>query len=374
MRFKNFRFTLLAAAAMTAGCSIFAGPPEIKKGHGAQMQAIVHTEFGSPDVLRLEQVDILQPEESDHVLVKVHAAAANPLDWRIIRGTPKVFRMMSGRRYPESARRGVDFAGVVVAVGKGVTKFKPGDEVFGVAGGTFAEYARAREKRIALKPAGVSWGDAAAVPVGAMTALQSLRDAGKLKAGQKVLINGASGGVGTYGVQIAKAMGAEVTGVCSGRNVELVRSLGADRVIDYTQEDFTQRPERYDLIIDNVGVRPLSEMRRVLADQGTYVMIGAGGVDDNTWGFGLLWGFVHRAALSPFTDQTLTFQMADTTTADLEYVARLMQEGKVRSVIDRRYPLAETPEAIRYLETGRARGKVVIDVAGTATHAVSAKE
>lgn len=354
------RFAILATALSASAC---AGAPELQKGHGEQMKAIVYTEYGTADVLRLEEIDRPVLKEDNQVLVKVRAAAANPVDWHYVRGTPYLMRMKAGFRAPQHPRLGTDMAGEVVAVGKGVTKFKPGDEVFGVAPGTFAEYAWAREHRLAPKPASISFEEAAAAPVAAITALQSLRDAGKLKAGQKVLINGASGGVGTYGVQIAKALGAEVTGVCSGRNVELVRSLGADHVIDYTKEDFTQRPERYDLVIDNVGTRPLSDMRSVLTDDGTFVKIGGGGPDDMKWGFGFIGGMVQRKMAGWFTDQKLTSLLADIRTPDLEYLAGLMTEGKLRSVIDRRYPLAETPEAIRYLETGRARGKVVIDVA-----------
>jgi len=355
------RIALLAATAATSAC---AGATELQKGHGEQMKAIVQTEFGTADVLRLEEIDRPTIKEDSQLLIKVHAAAINPLDWHEMRGTPYIGRAFGmGWSAPKNPKRGVDVAGEVIAVGKGVTKFKPGDQVFGVAPGSLAEYAWARERRIALKPASLSWEEAAAIPVAAITALQSLRDAGKLKAGQKVLINGASGGVGTYGVQIAKAMGAEVTGVCSGRNVELVKSLGADHVIDYTQEDLTERPERYDLVIDNVGTRSLSEMRSVLTDDGTFVLVGGGGPDDTKWGFGFIGGMIHRKVAGWFTDQTLTFMLAEVTTADLDYLAGLITEGKMKSVIDRRYPLAETPEAVRYLETGRARGKVVIDIA-----------
>lgn len=363
-RFKEMLHLVVIAIAICAisGC---AGATELKKGHGEQMKAVVSTEFGPPDVLRLEEIDRPTIEEDNQVLVKVRAAAINPLDWHEIRGTPYFARAMGmGWTSPKNPKRGVDFAGDVVAVGKGVTKFKPGDAVFGVAPGSLAEYAWAREHRIALKPADVSYPEAAAIPVAAVTALQSLRDTGKLKPGQKVLINGASGGVGTYGVQIAKALGAEVTAVCSGRNAELVRSLGADHVIDYTQEDPTASPQRYDLIVDNVGTRPLSDMRRVLADGGTFVLVGGGGPDDMTWGFGFFGGMIQRKVAGWFTDQTLTFMIAQVRTDDLEYLAGLATEGRLKSVIDRRFPLAETPEAVRYLETGRARGKVVIDVAG----------
>jgi NADPH:quinone reductase-like Zn-dependent oxidoreductase len=361
MHIRLFRFAILAAVAGATAC---AGATELKKGTGEQMRAVVSTEFGTPDVLRVEEIDRPTIKEDNQVLVKVRAAAINPLDWHEIRGTPYIGRFIGmGFSAPKNPQRGVDFAGEVIAVGKGVTKFKPGDAVFGVAPGSLAEYAWARDTRIALKPEGISYQEAAAVPVAAITALQSLRDAGKLKPGQKVLINGASGGVGTYGVQIAKALGADVTAVCSGRNVELVRSLGADRVVDYTKDDLAQTAERYDLIIDNVGNRSLSDMRSVLTDDGTYVLVGGGGPEDMTWGFGFLGGMVKRKVAGWFTDQTLTFMLANVRTPDLEYLAGLMAEGKLKSVIDRRYPLAEAPEAVRYLETGRARGKVVIDVA-----------
>ena len=356
-----FRFAVILAVIVAVSAC---GATELKKGNGEQMKAIVSTEFGPPDVLRLEEIDRPEIKEDNQLLVKVHAAAINPLDWHEIRGTPYFARAMGmGWSSPKNPKRGVDFAGEVIAVGKGVTKFKPGDQVFGVAPGSLAEYAWAREHRVALKPAGISYGEAAAIPVAAITALQSLRDTGKLKAGQTVLINGASGGVGTYGVQIAKALGAEVTAVCSGRNAELVRSLGADHVIDYTLEDLTERPERYDLVIDNVGVRSPSDMRRVLKDDGTFVLIGGGGPDDMVWGFGFVGGMIGLKVAGWFTDQTLKFMIAEVRTPDLEYLAGLMAEGKLKSVIDRRYPLAETPDAVRYLETGRARGKVVIDVA-----------
>jgi NADPH:quinone reductase-like Zn-dependent oxidoreductase len=363
-RFKEMLHlaVIVIALWMVSGC---AGSTELQKGNGEQMKAVVSTEFGTPDVLRVEDVDRPAIKEDNQVLVKVHAAAINPLDWHEIRGTPYFGRLMGmGLRSPKNARRGVDFAGEVLAVGKGVTKFKPGDQVFGVAPGSLAEYAWARDTRIALKPESISHAQAAAIPVAAVTALQSLRDAGKLEAGQKVLINGASGGVGTFGVQIAKAMGAEVTAVCSGRNADLVRSLGADHVIDYTKEDLAASPQRYDLVIDNVGNRSLSDMRSVLKDDGTFVLVGGGGPEDTKWGFGFLGGMVKRKVAGWFTDQTLTFMLANVRTPDLEYLAGLMAEGKLKSIIDRRYPLAETPDAIRYLETGRARGKVVIDVAG----------
>ena len=284
---KHLKRLFVAAAgtaviASCAACSMVAGAPEVPSGHGEQMKAVVFTEYGTTEVLRLETVDVLQPKE-DQVLVKVRAAAANPLDWHRIRGTPYLVRMQNGLRAPQNPRLGTDFAGEVVAVGTKVTQYKPGDAVFGVAGGTFAEYVRPGAHRIALKPAGISFEDAAAVPVAAMTALQGLRDHGRVQPGQKVLINGASGGVGTFAVQLAKVMGAEVTAVCSARNAELVRSLGADHVIDYTAEDFTLRPERYDVVIDNIGMRPLAEVQRVLTDGGIVVTIGGGGPDEWKW-------------------------------------------------------------------------------------------
>jgi len=246
------------------------------------MKAIVYYDYGPPDVLRLADVDKPLPREKQ-VLVRIRAAAANPLDWHYVRGTPFLMRMDSGFRNPKDSSVGVDMAGEVVAVGSSVTQFKPGDQVFGTVNGAFAEYALTTEGRIAPKPANLTFEQAAAVPVAALTALQGLRDKGRIQPGQKVLINGASGGVGTFAVQIAKSLGAEVTGICSTRNVELVRSLGADHVIDYTQEDFTRGTGKYDVILDNVGNRSLSEYRRVLGPAGTYVMIGAGGPNDGRW-------------------------------------------------------------------------------------------
>ena len=337
-----------------------AAPP---RGSGQPMQAIVYEKYGPPDVLRLAQVEKLLPDDHQ-VLVKVHAAAANPLDWHYLRGTPYLMRMDSGLFEPTVGRLGVDLAGTVEAVGREVTQFKPGDEVFGTAAGAFGEYARAAEKRLALKPANLSFEQAAAVPIAASTALQGLRDKGHLQPGQKVLINGASGGVGTYAVQIAKALGAEVTGVCSTRNVELVRSLGADHVVDYTKSNFTAGSERYDLILDNVGNHGLLDYRRVLKPKGTYVLIGGGGPDAGKWigPFGkVIWAFL----LSPFVDQEFVMLLAEINQRDLGVMSEWLQARKLVPVIDRRYALHEVPEAIRYLETGRARGKVVVTVAGS---------
>lgn len=327
-----------------------------------RMKAVVYTDYGPPDVLEVREIKKPAPND-DQVLVKVHAAAVNPLDWHFIRGTPYVMRMMmGGLRKPKDPLVGVDYAGTIEAVGKNVTQFKPGDAVFGNRSGAFAEYLCARADRaIAPKPANMTFEQAAAVPVAAITALQGLRDEGKVQPGQKVLINGASGGVGTFAVQIAKSFGAEVTGVCSTRNVDLVRSLGADHVIDYTKEDFTKSGERYDVILDNVGTQPLSGFRRVLKPNGICVIIGGGGPNDGKW-VGPVARPIKAKLMSPFISQKMGMMMADANQKDLTVLADLMQSGKVTPVIDRTYPLSEIREAIRYLETGRARGKVVVTV------------
>jgi NADPH:quinone reductase-like Zn-dependent oxidoreductase len=322
------------------------------------MQAIVYHEYGTADVLRLEKVEKLLPEDHQ-VLIKVQAAAANPLDWHYMRGTPYLMRLESGLRRPKDIGVGVDVAGRVEAVGRNVTQFKPGDEVFGTGGGSFAEYVRASESKIVLKPANITFEQAAAVPVAALTALQGLRDKGRLQPGQKVLINGASGGVGTFAVQIAKSMGAEVTGVCSTRNVDMVQRLGADHVIDYTTEDFTEGAERYDLILDNVGNHSLLAFRRVLKPTGIYVQIGGGGPDDGKW-IGPMARPVKALLMSPFVSQELGMLLASINKDDLTVMKELMEAGKVTPVIDRSYALRDVPEAIRYLEQGHARGKVII--------------
>jgi NADPH:quinone reductase-like Zn-dependent oxidoreductase len=292
----------------------------------------------------------------------VRAAAVNPLDWHYMRGTPYVMRLGTGLRKPKVTQLGVDFAGTVEAVGKNVTKFKPGDDVFGGRTGAFAEYVTVHEDRaVALKPASLTFEQAAAIPIAAITALQGLRDGGKLQPGQKVLINGASGGVGTFAVQIAKWLGAEVTGVCSTRNLERVRSLGADHVIDYTKEDFTKRAERYDVMLDNVGNRGLLECRGVLKPEGRYVLIGGGGPDDGKW-IGPLARPIQTLALTPFVSQKMGMFMAKLKQEDLGVLRDLMQAGTVTPVIDRRYSLSDLPEAIRYVEQGHARGKVIITV------------
>ncbi len=323
---------------------------------GERMKAVVFCDYGSPEVLRYEDVEKPLPG-GDEVLVRVRAAALNPLDWHSMRGTPYVGRIEMGLRKPKVTRLGVDFAGTVESVGRNVTQFKRGDEVFGGRRGAFAEYVTAREDRaVALKPANLTFEQAAAVPVAAITALQGLRDQGRLQPGQKVLINGASGGVGTFAVQIAKALGADVTGVCSTRNVDMVRSIGADRVVDYTREDFARTGQRYDLILDNVGNHSLSECRRALNPAGRYVMVGG---PSGRWIDPLPRAF-NAFVLSRFVTQDMRTFLAKLSKKDLTILRGLMEAGKVTPVIDRRYGLSEVPKAIRYLEEGHARGKVVI--------------
>jgi NADPH:quinone reductase-like Zn-dependent oxidoreductase len=335
-------------------------PAPALPGNAQLMKAIVSRCYGPPDVLKLEDIEKPSPAD-DELLVKVHAAAANPLDYHRVRGKPYIMRMMgSGVGAPESTRVGVDFAGTVEAVGKNVKRFKPGDEVFGGRTGAFAEYVTVREDRAVVpKPANVTFEQAGSVAIAAVTALQALRDKGRIRAGQKVLINGASGGVGTFAVQIAKAFGAEVTGVCSTRNVEMVRSIGADYVIDYKEEDFTKGDKVYDLIVDNVGNHPLRAYKRILNPDGIFVIVG--GPKDNQW-IGPLTSPVKAKLLSPFVSQEFVKFFADLNQADLTVLADLMQAAKVMPVIDRRYRLSEVPEAIRYVEQGHARGKVVIAV------------
>ena len=326
------------------------------------MKAIVYCDYG---LANLKVEDIEKPVPTDEqVLVRVRAVSVNPYDWHFVEGTPKVMRAMGvGLRKPKDTRLGVDFAGTVEAVGKNVTKFKPGDEVFGGRGGAFAEYVCPRESRaIALKPSSLTFDQAASINIAGITALQGVRDKGRVEGGQNVLINGASGGVGTFAVQIAKSLGADVTGVCSTRNVDLVRSLGADRVIDYTKEDFTKGDQRYDVIIDNVANHSLSEFRRVLTPKGKYVMIGGGSANEQGF-FGILMRPLQAMVYSKFISQEMGMMMADTSQKDLNVLADMMQSGKVKPVIDRTYEsLSQIPEAIRYVEEGHARGKVVITV------------
>jgi NADPH:quinone reductase-like Zn-dependent oxidoreductase len=322
------------------------------------VKAITYCDYGLADTLKLE--DIEKPvADAGQILVKVRAAAANPLDWHYMRGTPYVMRFGTGLRRPSERRLGVDYAGVVEAVGAGVSAFKPGDEVFGARTGAFGEYVAAKaDGSVVRKPANLSFEQAAAVPVAAITALQGLR-AGGVGPGTRVLINGASGGVGTFAVQIAKAQGAVVTGVCSGRNAELVRSLGASAVIDYTRADYTTAGIQYDVILDNVGNHGLLANRRALAPDGTYVLIGGGGPEDGQW-IGPMVNPIKALLLKPFVRQDMQVLFASLSREDLAELARMMEAGQVTPVIDRRYSLAEVPDAIRYLESGRARGKVVI--------------
>jgi NADPH:quinone reductase-like Zn-dependent oxidoreductase len=322
------------------------------------MKAIVYEKYGSPDVIELHEVEKPTPKVNE-VLIKVHAASANPADWHLMRGAPFLARLENGLQKPKNTKLGADVAGRVEAVGRSVTQFQVGDGVFGCMPlnemGSFAEYVCANEELLAFKPAKMTFEKAAAVPLAAFTALQGLRDKGQIKPGQKVLINGASGGVGTFAVQIAKSFGTEVTGVCSTRNLDMVLSIGADYVIDYTKEDFTQKGQRYDLIFDAVGNRTVSDLRRALNPSGI-------------------------CAVAGFTSLSLLFKImilggekiglmetAKPNKKDLVIIKELLEAGKVAPVIDRTYPFSQVPEAIRYLETGHARGKVVIIVASDNT-------
>jgi len=352
--------TVLSVALVLSHDSPCGSAPALAANTPA-MQAVVHRCYGTPDVVKIENLE--KPTPGDYsVLVKVQAASVNPLDWHLLRGDPYFMRMGSGLGAPKDFRMGVDFAGTVEAVGKKVTRFKPGDAVFGGADGALAEYVTVyQDASLALKPANVTFEQAAAAPIAALTALQALRDKGKIQGGQRVLINGASGGVGTFAVQIARSYGADVTGVTSTHNVELVRSLGANQVIDYTREDFTEGSQRYDLIVDLVGNHSLGDNRRVLKANGIYIGIGGGAVDNGGF-LGPMAGALKMMALAPFVSQKVEFFVADLNKEDLARVADLMQSGKVVPVIDKRYKLSESAEAIRYLERGHARGKVIVAV------------
>lgn len=323
------------------------------------MKAWVYCDYGTPKVLAIKNIERPTPSDSQ-VLIRVRAAALNPMDWHYVRGTPYIMRLESGMRKPKVTRLGVDFAGTVETVGRSVTRFKVGDDVFGGKTGAFAEFIVLTETgAVAHLPANVSYEQAATVGIAAITALQGLRDAGRLQAGHRVLINGSSGGVGTFAVQIAKAMGAHVTGVNSTRNIELVQSLGADSVIDYTKFDYSTGAARYDIILDNVGNRALSDNRRVLVADGRYVLIGGGGPDAGNW-VGPLIAPIKALLVSPFVSQHLSMYLASLNQTDLNTLGDLMASGKMAPVIDRTFPFAEVPAALEYLETGRARGKVVI--------------
>ncbi len=324
------------------------------------MRAIVYTEYGPPEVLQLSEVAKPAPKDNE-ALIRIRAASVNPLDWHFMRGTPFALRLAAGLRRPTATRLGSEMAGQVEAVGRNVTQFRPGDEVFGPCRGAFAEYACASEGALVPKPANMTFEQAAAVPVAGLSALQGLRDKGGIQPGQRLLVNGASGGVGTFAVQIAKAFGAEVTGVCSTRNVEMVRSIGASHVVDYTREDFTRSGRRYDLILDMVGNHSLSDVRRALTAEGSLVLVG--GPNEGRW-LGPLTGMLRAAVLSRFVRQKLRPFMAHMAKNDLLVMQELIEAGKVTPVIDRSYPLSEVPQAVRYLEEGHARGKVVISVEG----------
>lgn len=337
-----------ATATATAGATVTAAP---------SMQAARYRCYGDTQVIAWETVP--RPVVSDSgVLVRVHAAATNPLDWHYMRGKPYIMRLSSGIGRPSDVRLGTDFAGVVEVVGASVTRFAPGDSVFGASSGTFGQYIIVHEAgSMARLPHGLSLEQAGVVAVAATTALQAVRDVGVVTSGQRVLVNGASGGVGTYAVQIAKAMGAHVTGVSSSRNVEMVQSLGADTVIDYTREDFTTRDARYDVIIDNVGNHAPSALRRVLTKTGRVVMVG--GPDRDRW-LGPIRSFLYASVYGWFTGQSFRTLFATTTSADLSYLARLMAQGQLRSSVGERFTASQLREAIAYQEAGRSRGKNVV--------------
>ena len=323
------------------------------------MKAVRYCEYGSPDVVKLKSVEKPVPEDNQ-VLIKVQAASLNAFDSYVIRDS-WLGRLIFGLRKPRDTRLGQDVAGQVEAVGKNVTQFKPGDEVFGISRGALAEYACTPERALAAKPPNVSFEQAASLPLAGLTALQGLRE-GKIQAGQKVLINGATGGVGTFAVQIAKSLGAEVTAVCSTRNVDLVRSIGADHVIDYTKEDFTKSDQRYDVIFDNVCNHSFAERRHVLNPKGICVLAGMGGAGvKGSEALGRIAGNIFTArALSSFTDQKFAQYRTKSSKQDLTLLADLIQTGRITPVIDRRYKLGEAPEAFRYLNEGHARGKIII--------------
>lgn len=359
------RHSRIAAFAPLTFLGLFTGAASAQTpdpGAAPRMKALVYRQYGSADVLRLEELPKPQPDDNQ-IVIRIRAASLNPLDWHYMEGTPYLARLLEfGLLKPKVTRLGVDYAGTVEAVGKNVTRFKPGDDVFGGRTGAFAEYLAVRaDGPVVLKPASVTFEQAAAVPIAGVTALQALRDQAKTQPGQKVLINGASGGVGTFAVQIAKSLGADVTGVCSTRNVEMVKSIGANQVIDYTKADFTESGQRYDVIIDNVGNHSLLESRRALNPGGKYILVGGGGLNDGRW-LGPLTLPLRALVLSRFVSQDMRIMLANLTQEDLTILGDLMAAGKVTPVIDRRYPLSQVPEAIQYLEGGHARGKVIVSV------------
>jgi NADPH:quinone reductase-like Zn-dependent oxidoreductase len=351
-----FLFVFIAYWRSTNDCD------QLTVAQGDKMKAIIYCDYG---LANLKLAEVAKPTPTDdQILVKVHAASVNPLDWHFIEGTPKIMRALGvGLRKPKDARLGVDFAGTVETVGKNVTQFKAGDEVFGGRDGAFAEYVCPRADRaVTQKPANITFEQAASVNIAGITALQALRDKGKVQPGQKVLINGASGGVGTFAVQIAKSFGADVTGVCSTRNLEMVRSLGADHVIDYTKEDFTKTDQRYDMIYDLVGNHGFSERRKILKPNGICVLAGIGGAGAHPETMGRIVGNFWNAFRSNFSKEKFVFYIAKLTKGDFGVLHDLMQSGKVSPVIDRTYKLEQTADAVRYMEEGHARGKVVVKI------------
>jgi len=322
------------------------------------MKAITYTKYGPPEVLQLQEIEKPVPKDNE-VLVKVVAASANPADWHMIRGEPKFARLSFGLTKPKNPIPGMDIAGRIEAVGRNVKEFHPGDEVFGDCGwgGAFAEYICVTEQRVVMKPAKISFEDAATISVAGITALQSLRDKGKIQSGQKVLIVGASGGVGTFAVQIAKYFGSEVTGVCSTKNLEFVRSIGADKVIDYTQEDFAKTEKQYDLIIDNVANRSIFELKRALTPNGICVVVGF-----TTVSFMLQHMFLGPLVSMFGNKKILSLGAAKPNKKDHTFLKELLEKNIVKPVIERQYPLSELPEAISYVEKGHTRGKVVINI------------
>lgn len=367
-----WRAALVGAVLMSAGAGVGAlalshdaacpPAPPTRSLTSDTMRALTYACYGSADVLRLDVVEKPRPAPG-RLLVRVAAASVNPLDWHSLHGTPFVMRLESGIGRPRDPRMGADFSGVVEAIGDGVTGFAPGDAVFGASNGALAEYVTVRAAAVAHVPGGQPLDEAATIPVAGVTALQAVRDLARVRAGQRVLVNGASGGVGTFAVQIAKSLGAEVTGVSSTRNLELVRSLGAAHVIDYTRDDFTMGDRRYDVVIDAVGNRDLRDIRRVMTADGTCVLVGGGGPERSFLGpvAGLLTALAYDRVVS---QQFLPF-LAEVTPERLNALADLVRSGAVRPVIDRRYGFDEAAEAIRYLETGRARGKVLVTMAST---------
>ena len=358
-RIGGLVLALIAGVTLLFGVAYFRSSNDCPAAGGVpsepSMEAVIHCDFGPPGVLRVATVPRPIPTDSQ-IIVRVRAASINPADWHAMRGEPYLARFAMGWRKPAQIRFGTDFAGIVEAVGRAVTDLRVGDSVFGARTGALAEFLAVPASQAVTMPPGSTFGQAAAMPVAALTALQGVRDQGKVRAGHRVLINGASGGVGTYAVQIAKSLGATVTGVSSSRNVDLVRSIGADHVVDYTTTNFVEGTERYDVIIDNVGNHSLSAMARLLTPGGTYVMIGG---PSGRW-LAPMPRAAAAALRSKLGGPAMGFFIAKITKSDLQALRDLMASGQLTSVIDRTYPLDQIQEAVAYLETGRARGKVVV--------------